>query len=927
MMTPRPLAFAIALSFAASATLYGCDKNSNLTEQEYIQRAKDMEDQGKLKGSVIELKNAIQKNPNSPQSRLLLGQIYLKRGQGAEAEKELRQAEKLGVNRETIKPLLGEALLLMGEYKQVLDEIEPGEQTSKANTARIYQIRADALLNQRKIKDACNLFQKSLDIDTENPPTYWGLAQCAVAERDLTKARALLDSALKIKDRQAKTWILIGNLEQFGKKTQSALAAYTNALKIEPHNVEALQNRAAVLMAVGQLESARADVELVTKLAPKSLPAYYLQALLSFEQKKYADAQDGVQEVLKFSPDYMPGILLAGSTAYALGSYQQAESYLNRFLTFSPGHAYARRVLAATQIKQNQPEKGLATLAPLLSPDTRDASALALAGEALLRKGDSAKATEYLQRAAALEPKNASIQTQLGLSHLSAGDNQLAITELEKAVSLAPGQHKADTVLVMTLLDLKEYDQALAAINGLEKKLQNSALTHTMRGSALLGKNDLANARRSFEQALVIDPGFYPAAASLAQLDLHDNKPEAARKRFENVLEKDKTNLQAMIALAELAAHNKQEKESFDWLEKAAKAHPNAIPPRAILVRRYLARNEPQKALAIANETVNANPDNPDALDLLGSVQLAMKDKISATSTFTKLTQQADQSPDALLRLALVQISSNKLAEARTTLQKALQLDPNHTQSLDALIRLEMRSGNPDKALQIARQVQRQIPGIPLGFEREGDILLYQKHPGQAVKSYEQALAMKADPANLIKLHRALTLAGNVQAADQYLGNWLKQNPNDLEVRAYAASNAMAKGKNKEAIAQYQSILQQTPQNPVVLNNLAGLYQREADSRALPTAEQALKLAPDNPAIQDTLGWILVEQGQAERGLDLLRKALAKAPKSEGIRYHHAMALARTGDKARARKELELLLKDAPNFPQAAAARVQLQKL
>ncbi|MBV5324209.1 MAG: tetratricopeptide repeat protein, partial [Rhodospirillaceae bacterium] len=80
---------ALALALAASVALYGCDRVSGLTEQEHIQRAKDFEDKGQLKGSIVELKNAIQKNPDSPQARLLLGQVYLKVGMGAEAEKEL----------------------------------------------------------------------------------------------------------------------------------------------------------------------------------------------------------------------------------------------------------------------------------------------------------------------------------------------------------------------------------------------------------------------------------------------------------------------------------------------------------------------------------------------------------------------------------------------------------------------------------------------------------------------------------------------------------------------------------------------------------------------------------------------------------------------------------------------------------------------
>ena len=130
-MLLKPIQSALILALLATSALQGCDSHANLTEQQLIQRAKDYEDKGDFKTGVIELKNALQKNPNSPQARLLLGEIYLKDGMGAEAESELQKAQKLGVSQETIKPLLGEALLLMGKYDRVLAEIQPDDTTSK----------------------------------------------------------------------------------------------------------------------------------------------------------------------------------------------------------------------------------------------------------------------------------------------------------------------------------------------------------------------------------------------------------------------------------------------------------------------------------------------------------------------------------------------------------------------------------------------------------------------------------------------------------------------------------------------------------------------------------------------------------------------------------------------------------------------------
>lgn len=926
-MTNKLIAMTAILVFAGGISLPGCHRNSNLTEQERIQRAKDFEDKGNLKGSIVELKNAIQKNPNSPQARLLLGQIYLKAGMGAEAEKELTKAEKLGVNHESIQPQLGEALLLMGEYKRVLNEIQAGTQTSRINLARIQQIRADALLNQGKIEDGCNLYSQSMITDKNNPPTYWGLAKCAVANHDMAKAKEWLDMALKIDRDQAKTWIHQGDLCQLNNDSNCALAAYTNALKAEPNNLDALGARASTNLLLGKIEPARKDLDQMVKLAPKTVRTNYLRALFEFQQTKYSDARDALHEVFKITENYAPSVVLAGATAYALGSNEEAQSYLKRILVSFPNNTYARRILAATQIRQNQPDKAIESLSPLLSTDSKDIQALSLAAEAYLRIRDYNKAMEYLDRAAKLAPQDPRVRIQLAEGYMATQDTGSALANFEQVASRISKPSEADLGIVMIHLQRKEYDEALQAIAALEKKLPNNPVTQNLRAVALFSKQDRVGARKALEQALAIQPTFFPAVLNLARLDIAENKPDVARKRFESLLEKDKNNAQAMTALANLAVLENNEGEYVSWMDKAVKADPKAIKPRALLTRYYLNKKENQKALALANDAVNSNPDSLEALSLLGATQMATGDNTASITTYTRMTQKAPQSPVALLDLALAQIATKQPDKARRNLQQAVQLQPDFVQAVDALINLELADKKPEAALQVARHVQVQQPNSPLGFEREGDIELSQKHYPLATKAYEQALAKGAGSNGLINLHRALILAGDSKSADQRLSTWIAQNPNDVAVRTYAAEYDMASNRNLDAIAQYEAVLKLAPQNALNLNNLASLYQREKDSRALATAEQALKLDPNNPAVQDTLGWILVGQGQAPRALELLRQAVEKASKIPTIRYHYAVALAKSGNETQARAELQKLLASGQKFPELGEATAMLRSL
>jgi predicted Zn-dependent protease len=81
--------------------------------------------------------------------------------------------------------------------------------------------------------------------------------------------------------------------------------------------------------------------------------------------------------------------------------------------------------------------------------------------------------------------------------------------------------------------------------------------------------------------------------------------------------------------------------------------------------------------------------------------------------------------------------------------------------------------------------------------------------------------------------------------------------------------------------------------------------------RAKTFAQEAYDTAPDNYAVMDTLGWIMVHEGDISLGLTLLRNALARSANIPEIRYHYAVALHRNGQSKTAAKELSSLLAGA----------------
>ena len=202
------------------------------------------------------------------------------------------------------------------------------------------------------------------------------------------------------------------------------------------------------------------------------------------------------------------------------------------------------------------------------------------------------------------------------------------------------------------------------------------------------------------------------------------------------------------------------------------------------------------------------------------------------------------------------------------------------------------------------------------------------KQASSAIKAYQAAsdLAPRSSE-TVIRINRAYRLAGNNEAGVKVLQDWLNDNPDNLTVRFVLAMSYLADGKQDAAIGEYEKILDKQPENTAALNGLAWLYHEKGKPGALVMARKASKLAPDNPAIQDTYGWILVQSGGATSGLAALEYAASKLPNNREVQYHLAYALVETGQADKAKAILDKILKDGKPFGDRDKAEVLLGKL
>ena len=904
---------AIVAQVLAVLVLAGCGKAHEAGRLHT--EAQRLYDRHEYKAAAIQLRNALEANPFHRESQLLIGQVYLELDDPKSAEKELRKARQLNADTEKVVPLLARAFVLAREPRRVLDEIRVTPEMTPAGVAAVYAARGNALLALGQTKDAAVMFAEALKARPDDADALIGRARIEAAKPALEEALAIVEHALKVVPRSAEAWHLKGDVLRVATRNEDAAKAYSEALALRPHNLEARLSRAFSYIEAASYDAAQSDIDESLKRSPRHPLANYLQALTDFRQGDYAKARDHLAVTLKSAPDYMPAVLVSGAVELALGSTQRAEAELSRVVRRAPGDTYARKLLAFTYMRMGQPKVAVAVIAPALEANSRDPVLLGLAGEVYMRAGEFARAADLMQQAVAIDPKRAELYKGMGMLRAAKGDSKGAVAEFRQASVLDPEGRHGDFLLAATLLDSKRYDEALAAALDLAKKQPKNPIARHLAGSALLGKNDKAAARKNFEQALVLVPAYFPAAMALARLDVEVGNDSAARRRLESVLQQDKRNWQAMMGLASLAGREKKSKEAVDWLERARRASEKALPPRLLLARHYMEIGAAQSALAIAFEAEKANPGSVDALETLGMTQLATGDVINALASFQKLVGLAPSSAPALLRLASAQMAASKPVEAEQTIGKALALSPDSPDAKAALGHVLLRQSRIPEANQAARELQAREPALALGYALEGDVMLAQKRAVEAAAAYERAFEVSRKTAYLTRVYAAHALGGSPAKGEQRLLEWLAQNPKDVPVRNFLAEAYLTSGRNAHAAEQYQTLLKLAPDNTIVLNNLASVYLKLADRRALDTAQRAHRLKPDNPAILDTLGWVLVQTGDAKRGVPYLEQAAKAAPKSPEILYHLAVGLAKAGDKTRARGIAKQLMESGARLP------------
>ena len=920
---------ALTLLLLTSFTVSAVPSSSEYYEDAVIRLAND-----DAKGAIIQLKNAIKSSPNMLSAHVLLGKTYLDEGELGNAQSELETANKLGADVSLTVESLAKAYLGQAKYQLLLKNISDNE-LSGIVQSNVLVSRGLALLELGQLKQANESFSKALFVNSLNGRAMSAKALLQLREGKIERAEKTVIKALKLDKGNVDVWNVKASVSHSKAQLNQAIEEYTKVLSLEEKHLDARLARAGIYLDINKNEQARSDVDYLRKEFPGDPRSAYLDSIIYNRELKPEKAKVALKESADILRSIEPRIInnsrtlhmLAGLVFYDVKDYEQAKVYLTGFITKYPNVLGARKILATIFFDEEKYQKTIDTLTPALVESSNDLAAISLLSAAYLRNGQAALGTQLLEKTIESGSDTTPLRTDLAIGYIELGRQDKGIQELDAIYKKAPNQRVGAMLALMYHKQGKSKKALTIAKELVKNDPNNLGLLHLL-GTVQASLSHLDEAKKLFIKMAGLQGGKVPSEINLAKIDIAHGKINDARKRYRQVLEDHPSNIQALNEIARLEGLEGNRQQQIRWLEKVRSLQSNDWQVRLALASIYTEQNKYKKAVEAALEAKKIAPVNLQVLQGVANSYRAAGKRDDAKYVYGRMRSIALDSADAdaLYVIAERQASMGLLQDSVETLSIALEYSPQNVFIQTRLAEMLLKTGQIELAENLIEKVLHYHPKQSAGYRLTGDLLVHKGKLGASIKPYMKAVTMDNNSDNVLALGLAYSRLGKNGKAIRVLKavNGKKQGQ---RIGVALAELYMQQGEFANAGNALERLLEKAPNQPLLLNNLANVYDLLGDKKALSTAKKAYDLAPKSADINDTYGWQLSKSGEPKKGLPLLREAHIRNSESLEVRYHIAETLAKLDRQKEALDELTKIFNTKRSFPSKDKAIVLKERL
>lgn len=679
-----------------------------------------------------------------------------------------------------------------------------------------------------------------------------------------------------------------------------------------------------------EYEKAKIEYLSALRLQPTNTTAIVQLGKIFFRQGQLRESAPFLIEGRKRAPGDLELANNLGIIYVAVREFAKARAEAEAVLALSPTNELALLVLADTA---QTPAENAAILQAIRALEQRTgprASFHVARAQLALRLRDTATAESELKQAIALDSKSVMARQILGNLRWSAGQVEAAEQEFRAAAQLAPPDDSAHYRLATFLKRTGKLEEAKKVLDEINRTAPERTAAWVERAEIALAEKQFEECARLINRALSQAPGDIDAKVLQAQLKLNEKKPAEAVEILEKVVEQrpQSGDIRYQLAMAQLI--NQQLPAAIANLTQATELDTNNISAALMLAQLNLARGQASSAVSTLTDIVRRAPNLERAQLMLAQAFNASGRPDDAGALFRAMRTRFPSNALVAYQHGIFLRSQRQNTEAVQALEVAQRLAPNEIEPLDQLIGLDLaatNSGAARKRLQPA--LERQPNSAPLWVLR-ARIDAADKNKEAAVQALEKAIELSPEyqPAYMLLANLHLG-TGAPKDALENLDALLAKNATNVTALTLKGMVHAQLGDQDSAMKAYEDALKINPNFVLGLNNLAVLLaeHRKQLPEAVAMATKARQLAPEDPAVADTLGWIEYRRGNYPEAARLLSEARDKLPQEPEIAYHAGMTQYMMGNQEAAKQALTLAVQSSAQFNGKAEAEQRLALL
>lgn len=710
---------------------------------------------------------------------------------------------------------------------------------------------------------------------------------------------------------------------------QEAIVEFRAALQADPKLGDAREKLGDAYVRTNDLKNALREYVRGADLLPESADAQRKAARMLIVARLFEDARVRADKAIALDPKNVEGQVLRGNALAGLKDFDAAIAEYQDAIALAPSQDLAYRNLGTVQFAQGKSAEAEETFKKAVeaAPTSLDAH-LALANF-YWATGRQLDAEATLQASLHMDPNNAAANRALGLFYMANG----RVAEAEPYFSTIARLANTDAAR----LALADYYTVAKRSDDARKLLRDLAghdalfAAATVRLAALdAAEGNRAQAQDRLREVLQKQPKNATALLLSARLYFADGKRNEARRATAAVIANDAnapSAVQAYMLSGQIEAASDRADLAIAAYEQVLKLQPRPLAADLALARLYLARRDSVKASTYAQQALAIQPSHAEAQSLLVRAEVQGGDVARATRDLKALQDRFPNSIGVLKVNAAVQVASNQVDAARESYARILQAAPADVEALAGLVQIDLAAGHgKDAAQRVDARLKEAKPSVDLL------VLGARAHAAAGELEQTEALLRKAIEVDPDRLQAYGILGGvfarqhRLEEAKASFRDVLTRNPKSIGAATMIAMILEQQKQTAEAEKQYQQVLSIDNRAAVAANNLAWIYvasNRKLDE-ALQLAQTAQQQLPDEPNVNDTLGWIYYQKKMAAQAVSHLETSVEKSPNDATHQFHLGMAYVQTGEWDKARQALKRAFTLQPDFEGSADAKKAL---